>query len=52
MQHFDERLTGKVELLEGGELKPVIADDFILVPNPRECDPEKTYRVVFRVSGS
>ena len=37
-----------VQILEGAELKPVITDNFILVPNPRECDPAKKYRVVFR----
>ena len=33
---------------EGADLKPVIADDFLLVPNPRECDPSRDYRVVFK----
>ena len=37
-----------VKILEGGELKPVIADNFILVPNPRQCDPAKTYRILFQ----
>lgn len=31
---------------EGTDLKPVVTDNFILVPNPRECDPARTYRVV------
>lgn len=36
------------QVIEGADLEPVITDDFILVPNPRVCDPAKTYRVVFR----
>jgi hypothetical protein len=39
--------TSRVQLVEGAELKPVIADDFILVPNPGQCNPSRTYRVVF-----
>ena len=37
-----------VELLEGKDLSPVIADDFVLVPRPAKCDPARAYRVVFR----
>ncbi|MBN1417272.1 MAG: hypothetical protein JXP34_00760, partial [Planctomycetes bacterium] len=37
-----------VEILEGEDLRPVIADDFILVPNPGGEDPCPAYRVVFR----
>ncbi|MBN1444257.1 MAG: hypothetical protein JXA90_16210, partial [Planctomycetes bacterium] len=39
---------GKAEVVEGSALEPLIADDFILVPNPGRCDPATTYRVVFR----
>ncbi len=39
---------GQVELLAGEELQPVITDDFILIPNPRDCDPDREYRVVFQ----
>ncbi len=46
---FPKRLKD-IEVVEGADLKPVIADDFILVPNPRKCDPERKYRVVFRAS--
>ena len=35
-------------MIEGADLKPVISDDFILVPNPRVCDPARKYRVVFQ----
>ena len=36
-----------VKIVEGDELKPVVADDFLLIPNPRTCDPERVYRLVF-----
>jgi zinc protease len=36
-----------VKLVAGSDLNPVVTDDFILIPNPRECDPAKAYRVVF-----
>ena len=36
-----------VKVLQGADLKPVIADDFLLIPNPRTCDPGRTYKVVF-----
>ncbi len=39
-----------VQILEGADLHPVVADDFLLVPNPRTCDPNRRYRVVFRAS--
>jgi len=47
---FPERIDpSKVEILEGKELGAVIADDFILVPNPRKVEEGKNYRVRFRV---
>jgi len=49
-----EFLPGRVhdvEIVEGADLKPVITDDFVLIPNPRECKPGQTFRVVFRASG-
>jgi len=36
-----------VKVVAGADLRPVVTDDFILVPNPRECDTERDYRVVF-----
>ena len=38
------------EVIEGADLKPVITDNFILIPNPPQCDPAKKYRVVFRAA--
>ena len=39
-----------VEIIQGKELSPVITDDFVLVPNPRVCDPDKTYRILFKTT--
>ncbi|MEK6236758.1 MAG: hypothetical protein N2C14_18790 [Planctomycetales bacterium] len=36
--------------MEGRDLKPIITDDFILVPNPRACDPSRKYVVRFRAA--
>lgn len=36
-----------IKLVKGSELAPVITDDFILVPRPTTCDPDKLYQVVF-----
>jgi len=35
-------------VLEGADLNPVITKNFILVPNPGECQPGRKYRVVFQ----
>ena len=45
VQFLPERI-GKVDLLEGADLSPVIADDFILVPNPGQGEG---FQVKFRV---
>ena len=37
-----------VKIVAGGEMNPVITDDFILVPNPRTTNPESEYQLVFR----
>lgn len=44
---FPHRLTD-VQVLEGQELRPVITDNFLLLPNPRKCDADRKYRVVFK----
>ena len=46
---LDHRIE-EVKLVEGRDLSPVIADDFVLVPRPAKCDPSRSYRVVFRAS--
>lgn len=37
-----------VRLREGKELRPLITDNFILVPNPGKCDPKRRYRITFQ----
>jgi zinc protease len=46
---FLPRRVQTATVVEGADLKPVITDDFILVPNPRVCDTNRAYRVVFDV---
>jgi len=36
-----------VKVLEGADLKPTVTDTFLLIPNPRTCDPDREYKVVF-----
>ncbi|MBK9138723.1 MAG: hypothetical protein IPM17_08180 [Verrucomicrobia bacterium] len=45
---FLPQRVGPATVLEGAEWQPVIADNFILVPNPGVCEPDRTYRVRFR----
>lgn len=37
-----------VEIVAGRDLRPVVTDDFILVPNPHVCDPTRKYVVRFK----
>jgi len=39
-----------IKIIEGQDLKPVITDDFILIPNPRKCDPKMSYKIRFTAS--
>jgi hypothetical protein len=39
-----------VKIVEGEDLKPVITDDFVLVPNPRVVDPSRKPRITFTAS--
>ena len=41
---------GPATILEGADLDPVITDNFLLLPNPGKCEPDKTIRVVFRAT--
>ncbi len=45
---FLDHRVEEVKLMEGQDLSPVIADDFVLIPRPAKCDPSRSYRVVFR----
>jgi len=42
-----QRITN-IKIIEGQDLDPVITDDFVLVPRPVKCDPNRAYRVKFR----
>jgi zinc protease len=46
---FDQRIT-EIKILEGTEWNPVITDDFIMIPNPKTCDPKKEYKVIFEAT--
>jgi len=48
--HFFPRRLNEIEIITGDDLSPVMTDNFTLIPNPRVCDPNKTYRVVFRAT--
>ena len=37
-----------IRIISGEDLLPLVADDFVLVPNPRTCEPNRQYRVIFR----
>ena len=45
--HFLPHRVEAVQLVAGNDLKPVVTDDFILLPNPRECDPKRAYEIKF-----
>lgn len=38
------------KIISGAEWKPVITENFILMPNPGVCDVKQDYRVVFRAA--
>jgi len=46
---FPKRLTN-IRLIEANGLDPIIADDFLLIPNPQECDPNRRYVVRFKAN--
>lgn len=48
--HFFPNRLKDIEIISGKEFSPVITDTFVLMPNPRVCDPNKTYRVEFRAT--
>ena len=49
VQYLPRRVKD-IEVIQGQELSPLITDDFVLVPNPRVCDPDKNYRVLFKAT--
>ena len=51
MVQFLPGRVGNVKILEGQELRPVVMDDFVLVPNPGTCEEGRVYRVKFSADG-
>lgn len=47
VQFFNDRLKN-IEVVSGQELKPVVTDTFLLVPNPGKIESSRSYKVVFR----
>jgi zinc protease len=48
VQLLPHRLDARsMRVKEGADLAPVVTGNFILVPNPGKCDPQRSYRVVF-----
>ena len=47
VQLFPHRLTD-VEILQDNGLQPLITDDFLLIPLPKQCEEGKAYQVVFK----
>jgi len=45
--HWLPNRVENVEITKGAELDPVVTDNFILIPNPGTCDPEKDYGITF-----
>ncbi len=45
--HWLPQRVSDVKIISGSDLNPLVADDFVLIPNPRECDLAKSYKIVF-----
>jgi len=39
-----------VRIVAGADLKPLVTDNFLLIPNPKQCDPKRAYKVVFEAT--
>jgi hypothetical protein len=48
--HWLPERVRDVRIIKGAQFQPVITDDCVLLPNPRECDPSVAYEVVFTAS--
>jgi hypothetical protein len=48
--HFLPHRIKDITIVQTSGLDPVVTDNFVLVPNPRVCDPTKDYKVVFKAS--
>jgi zinc protease len=47
---FLPRRVKPAQVIEGADLKPLITDNFVLVPIPRPDDASRNFRLVFRAS--
>jgi zinc protease len=39
--------AASVQITEGADLQALVTGNFVLVPRPEHCDPQRSYRVVF-----
>jgi zinc protease len=39
-----------LQITEGADLQPLITDNFVLLPLPESCDPDRVYRITFRAN--
>jgi zinc protease len=46
---LDHRIRD-IKIVDGGGLHSVVTDDFVLIPNPRNVEPSRNYRVTFTAS--
>ena len=49
IQYLPHRIQD-IKILSGQDLNPTVTDDFILIPNPRKCDPDREYVVRFQAA--
>ena len=48
IQLLEKRIDpASVKITAGADLHPVFADNFILIPLPKSCDPDRVYEVTF-----
>jgi zinc protease len=48
VQFLPHRIDAKsVRFVEGADLEPLVTDNFLLVPQPRDDAPKESYRIVF-----
>jgi hypothetical protein len=50
VQFLPQRLSD-IKIISGEQWKPVVTDDFLLLPNPRECPANEKIEIVFRGGG-
>ena len=45
---FLPRRVKDVQIIEGGDLKPLVTDNFLLVPLPKKYERDRVYKIVFK----